>query len=134
MHLRLVLDLISHHPTVSEFGCLLSLRIAYLSMYLSIYVIPPAKISWGSTEGMCNMSEVTHVLTRNSAYEIDEDAQCITRRPIMGDGYPGDNKPVRAVNLSLCLGQSMTYKGMIDGRMGEITTSTVISIMRVKTS
>jgi len=104
-------------------------------MYLLIYLCnTTAKISWGSTEGVCNMSDVTHVLTRNSVYEINKSTGLITRRTIIGGKLVGDDTAMNAYNIVLSEGVPLTYyySDPNTGLEKFRTTSAVLSIIYIE--
>lgn len=79
------------------------------------------------------MRTVKHVLTENSAYEIDEVAQTIIRRPILGDGLYGDSLPISYLSYEVEVGEALRYIWMLGDEPKIRVTSRVLTIMNVET-
>lgn len=78
------------------------------------------------------MTTIKHVLTENSAYEIDETNKTLTRRPILGDAMFGDNTPIELLDYQVALGSPLVAACKEEGRTFIRTTSKVLSIMTVE--
>lgn len=80
------------------------------------------------------MNTVTHVLTHNSTYEIDESAKTITRRTILGIEFPDDGVAIPYTSCKAYLNEPLVAHHILDGKSQTLTTSRVLSIMRVEMS
>lgn len=77
---------------------------------------------------------VKHILTENSAYEINEEEMTLVRRPILGEAMFGDNTPIKLLEYEVALGSPMRALCVEEGRTFLRTTTKVLSIMKVEES
>lgn len=77
---------------------------------------------------------VKHILTENSAYEINEEEMTLVRRPILGEPLFGDNTPIKLLEYEVALGSPLRALCVEGDRTFLRTTTKVLSIMKVEES
>lgn len=75
---------------------------------------------------------IKHILTENSAYEINEDKKTLVRRPILGDELFGDGTPIPYLSYEAEVGSPMRAICFEEERVFQRTTTRVLSIMTVE--